>query len=104
MIGDAGLEGLPGGDDGLLGFIFRLERQGLAGILAILYAGAGWASFLTSKSDFVIDEQAPCRTTLDPDAEDMDFVTCKSISLRRGPREQERLGKKRSNPFLPFPK
>lgn len=38
MVGDAGFEGLPGSDDGLLGFVSRLVRQGLARIFAFLYA------------------------------------------------------------------
>jgi hypothetical protein len=75
MISDAGLEGLPGSDDGLLGFISGLVGQGLAGIFAILDARTAWAGSLAAENDFVIDEQTPACGAPYPNAEDMSLIT-----------------------------
>ena len=56
VIRDASLQRLPGGDDGLLGFVSGLVRKCFAGILAILHAGTGGTWGLAAQSDFMIDE------------------------------------------------
>jgi hypothetical protein len=71
--GDTGLESLPRRDDGALGFIRGLEGDALAGIFTVVHTGTGRSGRLVELRDFVIDEGAPARGTLHPDAENVDF-------------------------------
>src|SRR5215472_15658130 len=74
MVGDPGLQRLPGSDDGLLGCVFWLVRNRSARVLAVGHAGAVRASLLTAEGDLVVDEQAPGGTALDPKTKNMDVI------------------------------
>src|SRR5260370_23404952 len=77
MVGDASFECLPGSDDGLLGFVLRLERHSLARIFAIAHAGAGRGGDLTAEDDFVINKQTPTCGAMHPEAPDVGFGTAR---------------------------
>src|SRR6202521_2704380 len=74
MTRDCSLELLPGSDDSLLGFIFWFVRHSLAGILAVLYAGSCSSGRRRKLDDFVINQRAPSRGALHPDAQDVGFA------------------------------
>ena len=66
VIRDSCFQCLPRGDDGLFGLVFRLVGYRFAGVFAVGHARAARACFLTAKSNFVIDEQAPAGAALNP--------------------------------------
>jgi hypothetical protein len=75
VICDAGFQSLPGGNDRLLGFVSRLIRDRLAGILARLYTRTRRCRGLAGEYNLMVDEQTQARGTTHPEAQDLGLVT-----------------------------